>query len=168
MNYFLKIKKTYPPKSRGFLMVEVLVAISIITVSILSAMSVSQKSVFLFRQAFHTNQATFLLEEGAEVVRIVRDNAWSNISSLSPGTNYYTKFSGDTWTLTTVANDGVVGIFTRKVVLSNVNRDNVTKDIASVGTDDPATKLVTLTLSWPEGGTTVTKILEFYIIDIFS
>lgn len=147
-------------------MVEVLVAISIITVSILVAMNVAQKSVYLSRQALHTNQAAFLLEEGAEAVRIVRDDMWSNISSLTVGTTYYPTFSGGTWILSATPN--TIGIFTRTVMITSVNRDDNTQDIASVGTDDPKTKLVTLTVSWPEGGTTATKTLKFYIIDIFS
>lgn len=146
--------------------VEILVAASIITVSVLTATAVAQKSIFVSRQAFHTSQAAFLLEEGAEAVRIVRDNAWSNISSLTLGVNYYPIFSGGIWTLSAVANTS--GIFTRTITIANVNRDNTTKDISSAGVDDPQTKLVTVTVFWSEGGTTVTKTLQFYIIDIFS
>jgi len=153
-------------KNSGLMMVEILVAVSIITVSILVAMAVAQKSIYVSRQAFHATQATFLLEEGAEVARIVRDNAWSNISSLIAGTNYYLTFSEGTWTLSTTAN--TVGIFTRTVSVALVNRDNTTKDISLTGVDDPGTKLVTVSLSWPEGGTTITKTLQFYMINIFS
>lgn len=149
------------------MMIEVLIAASIITISILAAMSVAQQSIYVSRQAFHTTQATFLLEEGAEAVRIVRDNAWSNISSLTLGTNYYPTFTGGTWTLSSTAN--AVGIFTRTVVLTSVNRDDITKDIVeSGGTLDSGIKLVTITVSWLEGATTVTKNLQFYIVDIFS
>jgi len=148
--------------------VEILVAVSIITVSILAAMAVSQKSVYVSRQSFHATQSAFLLEEGSEVIRILRDNAWTNISGLTAGTDYYLKFSGGTWITSLTAADGIVDIFTRKVSIANVNRDNTTKDISATGTDDPATKLVTVTVSWPEGGTTITKTLQFYIINIFS
>ncbi|TSC78050.1 MAG: Uncharacterized protein G01um101424_184 [Parcubacteria group bacterium Gr01-1014_24] len=150
---------------KGFMTIEILVAASIITVSILAAMAVAQKSVYVSRQAFHASQVAFLLEEGAEAVRILRDNAWSNISSLNSGTNYYPAFSGGTWILSSTAN--TVGIFTRTVVIASVNRDNTTKDIGSIGTDDPGTKLVTVTVSWLEGGITITKTLPFYIINIF-
>lgn len=150
----------------GFMMVEILVAVSIITASILASMTVSQKSIYVARDSFHATQAAFLLEEGAEVVRIVRDNAWSNISGLSAGTNYYPTFSGGTWTLSSTSN--TVGIFTRTVTKTSVNRDNTTKDIAGSGTDDPGTKLITVTVSWVEGGVTIIKTLPFYITDIFS
>ncbi|MFH1200878.1 MAG: hypothetical protein V1484_00920 [bacterium] len=153
-------------KNKGFMIVEVLITASIITVSILAAMAVAQKSIYISRQAFHTTQAGFLLEEGAEAVRLLRDNAWSNISSLSVGTNYYPTFSSGTWMLSTVSNS--VGIFTRTISVANVNRDNTTKDISITGTDDLGTKLITVIVSWPEGGIIVTKILQFYIADIFS
>ena len=153
-------------KNSGFMVVEILVAASIITISILAATAVAQKSIYVSRQAFHATQAAFFLEEGAETVRILRDNAWTNISSLSAGTNYYPTFSGGIWTLSTTPN--AVDIFTRTVSITNVNRDNTTKDISVTGTDDPGTKLVTVTASWTEGGVVITKTLQFYIINIFS
>ena len=157
-----KISKNY-----GYMMVEIMVAAAIITGSVLATMAVAQKSVYVSFQALHLSQAGFLLEEGAEAVRIVRDNAWSNISGLTIGTNYYPTFSGGTWTLSTTSN--TVGIFTRIVTFTNVNRDNTTKDIVSSGgTVDNRTKLVAVTVSWMEGGATVTKTLQFYIIDVFS
>ena len=85
---------------------------------------------------------------------------------LTVGTNYYPTFSSNTWTLSTTPN--TVDIFTRTVTIAPVNRDNTTKDISSTGTDDPGTKLVTITVSWPEGGVTVNRTLQFYIINIFS
>ncbi|KKT01030.1 MAG: hypothetical protein UV76_C0003G0006 [Candidatus Nomurabacteria bacterium GW2011_GWA2_43_15] len=148
------------------MVIEILVAVSIITVSILAAMAVSQKSIYVSRQALHATQASFLLEEGAEAVRISRDNAWANISSLVVDINYYPTFSAGTWMLLETPN--TVGIFTRTVSITNVNRDNITKDIEENGADDPGTKLVTVTVSWPEGGVTVTKTLRFYVMDIFS
>ena len=149
-------------------MVEIVVAVSIITVSVLAVMAVAQKSIYVSRQATHTLEASFLLEEGAEAVRITRDNAWSNISGLSNATTYYPKFSSSTWALATTASDGTVGIFSRKVNIASVNRDNTTNDIAASGTDDTGTKLMTVTVSWLEGSTTVSKTLSFYIMDIFS
>lgn len=147
--------------------VEVLIATSIITISILAAMAVTQKSVYVSRQAFHTAQAGFLLEEGAEATRIFRDNAWTNISGLTADADYYPAFSGGTWILS--ATPDTVGIFTRIVNVSNVNRDNTTKDIVnSGGTLDVGTKLITVIVSWPEGGVILTKTLQFYLTNIFS
>ena len=148
------------------MVIEVLIAASIISVSILAATAVAQKSVYVSRESLHITQAGFLLEEGAEAVRIVRDNAWSNVSSLALNTNYYPTFSGGTWTLSSTAN--TVGIFTRTVSVASVMRDNTTKDISSSGTVDTGTKLITVKVSWNEGGSTLSKTLSFYIMNIFS
>ena len=148
------------------MMVEVIVASSIILVSVLAAMSVAQRSIIVSRQASHTSQAAFLLEEGAESVRILRDNSWTNISSLNSDTTYYPVFSSNTWTLST--SPSFVGIFTRSINIENVNRNASTQDISDSGVNDPGTKLITVTVSWTEGGQTITKTLPFYIADIFS
>lgn len=151
--------------SGGFMIVEIIVAVAIIVLSVLAAMTVTQKSISVSRQALHVSQATFLLEEGAEVVRVLRDNAWSNISSLSVGTNYYPTFSSS-WTLST--SPSTVDIFTRTVTIANVNRDATSGDIITSGVDDPGTKLITVTISWAESGQAMSKTLSFYIMDIFS
>jgi len=136
-------------KNKGFMAVEILVAASIITISVLAATAVAQKSIYVSRQAFHATQAAFLLEEGAENARITRDNAWANVTGLNSSEQ--------------------IGIFTRTVVASNVNRDNTTKDIVeNGGTLDNGTKLITVNVSWVEGGVIVAKTLKFYITNIFS
>lgn len=152
--------------NKGFMMVEILVAASIISVSILTAMAVAHKSIYVSRQSLHASQASYLLEEGAEVVKILRDNSWNNITALTVNTNYYPTFSSPNWSLSATPN--AVGIFTRTVTVANVKRDDNTKDISSVGSDDAGTKLVTVTVSWSEGGVVVNKTLSFYLLDIFS
>lgn len=166
MKNISKTKQLSLLPSRGFLTIEVLIGIFIITISILASMAVVQKSIYISRQALHFSQANFLLEEGAEVIRINRDDDWSNISSLLLNTDYYPLFSSGSWSLSTTPN--TVGIFTRKINIANVNRDDTTDDISSIGTEDSGTKLVTVTVSWVEGGTTISKTLSFYILDIFS
>ena len=148
------------------MMVEVVVVASIIVVSILAAMSVTQKAIYVSRQSLHISEASFLLEEGAEIVRIYRDNSWSNISSLNIGINYYPSFVNNAWVLSTVPS--TLGIFTRTVSIANVNRDASTEDIAGSGVNDPGTKLITIIVSWTEGGDIINKTLSFYIMDIFS
>jgi Tfp pilus assembly protein PilV len=153
-------------QQKGFMMVEIIIVASIVVVFVLGAMAVAQKSISLSRQSLHVSQANFLLDEGAESVRIVRDNAWSNITSLTSGANYYPTFSGGTWTLSSTSN--TVGNFTRKVMVENVNRNNSTQDIAASGTNDPNTKLVTVTVTWTEGATSMARTISFYITNIFS
>lgn len=151
--------------NKGFMMVEILVAISIITVSILAAMSVTGKSIYIARESLHQAQVAFLLEEGSEAVRIMRDNAWSNIYDLDSTKDYYPVFSDGTWILSIIPSQ--VGIFTRKINIATVYR-NAEDNIFTSGTLDNGTKKITVTVSWNEGGQIITKTLAFYISDIFS
>jgi len=154
-------------KQKGFMIIEVLVAASIIAMSVLAASNVAQKSVNVSRQAFHSAQAAFLLEEGAEAVRIYRDNAWSNISGMTIGSDYYASFSGGTWIFSTTPS--TIDRFTRKIVVSDVYRDSTSQDIVSSGgVLDTGTKFVTITVSWYQGSVLVSKTLQFYLADIFS
>jgi len=153
---------------QGSLMVEVIVVVSIVTVSILVALTVAQKSIYLARQSLHHSQSAFLLEEGAEAVKVIRDNAWSGISSLTLSTDYYLSFSGGTWTTWTLSTTpSQVGAFTRRIVFSSAYRD-ANQDLAPSGTLDDQTRLVTVTVSWTEGAQTLSKTLQFYLTDLFS
>lgn len=155
-------------RQKGFSIVEVVIASAIISASLLAIIGISQQSLVASRRALNTYVASTLLEEGAESVRIVRDSAWTNISSLSPATTYYPLFSSGAWSLTTTASDGVVGIFSRTVTVSAVNRDASDDIVSSGGTADAGTKLVTVTVSWNEGGTVASKTISFYVSDLFS
>lgn len=147
------------------MLVEVIVVAAIISIAVLAASAVAQKSIYLARQSLHQSEAAFLLEEGAEATRIIRDNAWSGISGLTLSTDYYLSFSGGTWTFSTTPNQ--VGIFTRKVVFSSAYRDG-NQNLASSGTADNQTRFVAVTVSWEEGGQTISKTLQFYLTDLFS
>ena len=153
--------------SRGFVLVEVLIACAIISTITFAIFSGAQKGIGLSNLALHQIQASFLLEEGAESVRAIRDTSWATISNLTLGTTYYLSYDTNLnlWSLTTTPN--VVDSFTRTVVLEAVNRDS-TDDISVSGTNDPRTKKVTVTVSWLEGGKSTSKILSFYLADIFS
>jgi Tfp pilus assembly protein PilV len=133
-------------KNKGSMMVEIIIAATIISISVLAAISVANRSIIVAHQALHMSQAAFLLEEGAENTRIARDNNWNNIVSLNSSEQ--------------------IGIFTRTIVASSVNRNVSTGDIGS-GSDDSGTKLITVTVSWNQTGRLVTKTLKFYISNIF-
>jgi len=165
-NFFKNSRSKKIKRNQGVLLVEVMVVASIITVAFIAILTVTSKASSVSRQALHTTQANFLLEEGAEVARMLRDNDWSNISSLVVGTDYYPTYSAGVWSLSVTPN--TVGGFTRKVNIASVTRDSTSSDIASSGVVDEGTKLVTVTVTWLEGSNTVSKTLSFYLMDIFS
>ena len=167
------MKTSYKKKySKGFTLVEVLVACAIISTSTFALMSAATKGIQLSNQALRQTQASFLLEEGAEAVKSIRDASWANISSLTLDTNYYLTFNTgtNTWSLGTIAVGTIDGLFTRTVVLSGVSRDGNDDIVTSGGTyDDTRTKKVTVNVSWPlSDASTSSKDLSFYISDIFN
>lgn len=157
---------------KGFSLVEVLIACAVISISIIALMSASTKGIQLSNEALRQTQANLLLEEGAEAVKSIRDASWTNISSITPNTNYYLTFNTgtNTWSLGTTAVGAIDSIFTRIIVLSGVSRD-INDDIVSSGGsyDDARTKKVTVTVSWPSiDNSASSKDLSFYISDIFN
>ncbi|KKS45094.1 MAG: hypothetical protein UV08_C0009G0004 [Parcubacteria group bacterium GW2011_GWA2_42_18] len=149
---------------RGFSLVEVLVAVTIITIAFIAVLSASTRGVVLARLALEETQVSFLLEEGAEAVKFARDLNWSNISALTLSADYHPEWGANGWTI--VSGSGVSGEFTRKIQFTSAYRDSY-DDLASSGTVDSGTRKVTVSVAWFNGVATVTKNLEFYITDIF-
>ena len=154
------------------MMVEIIVATSIIAVSVLACLIVAQKSISLSIRAVHTTEAAYLLEEGAESVKIFRDsNTWANFVTLFNTSSVYCMAGTvPNWAtaLPTTSPCTEVGIFTRTINVANVNRDATTGDIVSSGGAlDSGTKLFTVTVGWLEGGSQITKTLKFYVTNLF-
>jgi prepilin-type N-terminal cleavage/methylation domain-containing protein len=160
-DFFEKQKR----QNKGFTLVEILIAVAIITVSTLAAMSVASRAILTAHQSLYLTQTAFLLEEGGEVARLLRDNAWANIANLNPGTDYYPIYSGGAWTLSTSPSQ--IGRFTRTVIVAPVNRD-ANDDIAVAGTNDPGTRLITVNVAWLENGNNFSRSLSFYLSNIFN
>lgn len=161
----------YKPNKKlntGVSLIEAVVGIGIIVIAMLGIISAYQ--YFLKSGLANTEkiQAVFLLEEGIEVMRYLRDDSWSNISNLSTTTNYYLNFSGTNWSTTTTPTP--VFIFTRTVSLSDVYRKDsddtiVASSSSEAKTFDPNTRLITISVSYPLSGDMT---LSTYLSDIFN
>lgn len=162
------MKKTLKKYIAGIALVEVLVASSLISITTLAVIFSAQKGLTLSSRALHEVQAAYLLEEGAEAVKTIRDTNWTTISNLSLATNYYLSFDTitNTWSLSTTPNT-IDSVFTRTIVLDSVYRDS-NDDIASSGTLDTRTKKVTVNISWASSGGAQSKNISLYIADIFN
>lgn len=165
----LNNRKKFSISKAGFTLVEVLIACSIISVSTLSLMHGAQKGITLSSDALSKSQASFLLEEGAEAVKSIRDDNWVTISNLSLNTPYYLFFNTATskWELVN-SNLLVDDIFERSITVSSVERNSDDDIVASGGTEDLGTKKVVVTVSWNSSGRQMSKSLSFYLADIFN
>ncbi len=166
----MKIKLSFKNNlnKKGFVLVEVVIATALISILALALVSVTQKSLQLSDRALKQAQAGYLLEEGAEAVKTIRDNDWSDISGLVIGTNYYLYYDTNTdlWSLSTTTNS-IDNIFTRTIVLNSAYRDG-NDDLAISGTTDTGVREVAVNVSWSTSSGVVNKNLSFYVTDLFN
>jgi Tfp pilus assembly protein PilV len=165
-------------KNLGFTIVEVLFACAIISLSMFALMQTAQKGIQLSNFAIRKTQASLLTEEGAEVVKSIRDNNWATIANLNLDVPYHLFFntSTKTWSLDASSTNltgcipsyPIDSIFNRTIVVSAVGRDANDDILETGGTTDIRTKKVTVTTSWPSPGSNSSKSLSFYISDIFD
>ncbi len=178
MKYYLNKKRRRINRNRGFTIVEVIVACAIISMTTLALMSTTQKGIELSSRAVRQVQANYLLEEGAEAVKSIRDNNWGDIANLTLNNQYSLFFDTNTnlWLLsspppipmTNTPKYPIDSVFNREIVISPVYR-NSNDDISKTGVLDNGTKKITVTVSWASSsGGVISRSLVFYLANIFN
>ncbi len=166
-NLKLYISTSAHKKTGGFALVELVVAIGIITTILFSALQFINTVTRAMRTERYIREATLLLSEGEDAVKFLRDASWSaNISPATLETTYYLSFSGSNWTLTT-SNPGIINNhYTRTVIFHQVLRDVSGNIVQSGGLADANSRRVTATLSWQgvSGPQTISN--DFYVNNI--
>lgn len=153
-------------KKRGFALIEVLVAVVILTSASLGIVTVASRYLSISQDNIKSYQASLATQEAIEAVKIIRLSGWSSITSLSTGTNLGISWNGSEWTIGGTPTANTQG-FTRTIVVSDIYRD-VNDDIVTTGgTLDTGTKKFTITNSWSSSGQTKSQVVEFYIANIF-
>ena len=167
----MKIKHKY---NRGLGLMEIVIGTAIISLSLVGL--VTAFNVFMRTGFSNTNkiQAAYIMEEGVEAVRYLRDSGWSsNISALTSGVPYYLLFDGSDWdtTLTKVLIDNK---FERNVTIADVYRRDSDDDIVDVSSADPKTLdsntiKGTVKVSWEGSGSAQNEISTVvYFTDFFN
>ena len=150
-----------PPNNQsGFGLVEIVVAVTIITiVSIFISLTITQviqaRTVML-----QDTHKLYLAEEGYEMVRFLRDDSWSAISSLSYDQAYY--FDSSTTTIALSVDPEVIGQYTRSFRLLPVYRSGAGEivDGGEIGaTIDEGSRFVRVHVVDDNGTTTVEAIM---------
>jgi hypothetical protein len=153
---------------KGFSLAEAVVAVSLCLVVLLSLFGVWTMVLSYSLSGTARVQATYLLEEGVEVMRILRDDGWStNIAPINSEEDFYLEFDGSSWNISDT-NQFVDAIFERKVVLADTYRDENDSITLSGGTLDTNTKKVTVSVAWFSKGATTTRELSTYLTNVFS
>lgn len=151
-------------KKNGFGLLEVVISVSFVALFFTRFIMDGTFFVHKSHQSLNETRASFLLEEGAEVVRFIRDTSWQNIADLTPGTIYYLTWNGGKWA-TTTDYVKIDSLFYRKFTVTPVNRD-ANDDIAVSGTDDPGTKRINLSVEWVAPISTTTNTMQLYLTNI--
>jgi Tfp pilus assembly protein PilV len=151
-------------QSTGFGILEILIGSAAIALSLLGIMFVFKNAIDVTTRNTRTIQASYLLEEGVEAVKIMRDAGWANITDLTMGVDYFFDFTGTTWA-TSTTNVFTDGVFERTFVVLAVYRD-ANEDITESGAFDPDTKEIVVSVGWSDGAATTTKTLATYITNI--
>jgi type II secretory pathway pseudopilin PulG len=149
---------------KGFFLIEVVVASSVIAVVLILLLGSIQDMVEVSQRSLERTKASFLIEEGAEAVKSIRDDSWTTISALSTDTPYYLSWNGSQWTLSTTASS--IDQYTRTIVFSTVSRDSNDDIVSSGGTLDTDAKKAAITVSWTVPSGTQTEDTQFYIFNI--
>lgn len=154
---------------RGVGMIEAMVVITIMSVAFAAILSAA---VFFMRGGmFATDQvqALFLLDEGVEAVRFLRDEGYTtNIDPLVGSGVFYIEPVTNGWTSTTT-NNLILGKYTRTMEVTEVYRRDSDDDIVPVSsgdpkTLDPGTVRLLVTVSW---GTSEVESIS-YITDLYE
>lgn len=155
-------------KNKGAALIEVVIATALISIITIALVSVTQQSLQLSDRSLKQAQASFLLEEGAEAVKTIRDDSWAAITSVALDTDQYLSFNTGTnkWSLSSTPST-IDNIFTRTVVVSEAFRDG-SGDLADSGTADSSTRKVVVTVSWTASSGSLSKSLSFYVLDLFN
>ena len=145
---------------------EAIIAIAVMSIVVSGVISVFP---FLLKSGLTTLdriQATLLLEEGIESIKLMRDSSWhNNIEPLTAGYSYYFEFATSTWRATTTS-IVVDDLFYRTFVLESVSRDSNEDIVSNGGTLDPDTKKVTVSISWTKQGITTTRSISSYVMNL--
>lgn len=153
----------------GFTLIEIVLAVGMLTMSLISVNLYYKKVLDVSEVTTRHIQSGFLLEEGLEATKLLRDSGWTTkIAALSTTTTYYFYWSGTQWQATTTKQI-VENTFTRSFKLTDVKRD-ASDNIAAAGTYDPGTKKVTVYVVWSNrgGGAVSTDTAETYITNLFG
>ncbi len=154
---------------RGISIIEIIIASSIISLTVISISVAYGNFVYLSRQNTAKIQAALLLDEGSEAIKTMRGERWSNIASTTAGTTYYFAWMTDRWRATTTP-VVVDNMFYRTFVVSPVYRDASTFNILpdASGTLDTGSKKVDITVSWKDQDATSTRTSTIYVFNIYE
>jgi prepilin-type N-terminal cleavage/methylation domain-containing protein len=137
------MKKT---KNFGFSMVEILLALAIFSILVVSGASTVIQSFSVNRLGDEESFATLFAQEGLDAVRSIKNKGWSGFTSTDCTSGCGLDSSGGSWVYSGA--NTVRDKYTRVVTVSQVQRDSGGDIVESGGTPDPNTYKVVSSVDW--------------------
>ena len=145
----------------GVTLVEVVTGVAIVSI-ILIAIGFSIQTYIEARATLLVNlEATYLAEEGYEIIRSIRDENWSTLSAIPVNTTRYIAVSTTTRAITTTP-EVIDTDFRRSFKLQSVYRnatDDIVASTAPGATIDSDSLELEMSVAGPNGTTTLEAIL---------
>lgn len=149
--------------------IELVIAVFILGIFIFAFVGALNASLQVARSASAQTQARFLLEEGIEAARNIRDWDWDTIDLAATSTDYYLSFSSGRWSMATATTPLIDGMFERVLVFEDVFRDAASRDIVSSGgVWDRNIKKVTASASWQGKASEQSVSMSAYVANLFD
>lgn len=166
-------RSTVRSRSNGWSLVEVLVGVAVFLVVFTALLT----TLMFYLQSSLAGpdhiKSTYLMHEGAELVRIIRDDhGWEEkLAGLAPDTDYRLVQNNEGWELEAgeeVLADG----FGRRIRVEPVYRDQFSDDIVPAGSPngslDPNTALFVVEVSGPGFSGLSDRQMKFYLTNLFE
>lgn len=168
MSYFRNMKKRIN-KNRGSGLLEVVIVVSILSLVVTASTAAAQLYITYSMRNMNNVKAGYLLEEGVEVVKIMRDISWTtHIAPRNNGATTSIAFQSGSWGFGT-SSAVVDGTYRRTVRFDQAFRD-AGGDLDTSGSNEPDARLVTVTVEWndPVSKATTSKSLSTYVVNLFE
>ena len=147
--------KVSPRGKNGLSLIEILVAITIISTTLVSLLGLTSFALRITSSINQTNRANNIAQGLMEQVRNFRDGTLWNVDGLgivATNTDYYIQKSGTPLKWQPVEGTETIDVFTKKIVFEDVMRDANDDIITAGGINDPNTKKASVTVFWDERG----------------
>jgi len=151
-------------KKRGFGLLEIVIASAIITVSLGALILSFTNTLALEENNLRRTQAVFLAEEGLEMMRSLRASGWNNVSTHG---QYQVDCLSGACVLASPDGTLLSGLFNRVIEIAPAYRDSNDR-LTEVGTIDPDTVFVTVSVTWSTKGSEKTEVLQTYLTNILD
>ena len=151
--------------NKGQSLIELLVALGLAVTVMMMALGIMRFLIHLGANDPVTQAGAMAVRKQADSVIEASAGPWSAIATATPGTPYHvaTPTNGFTLAIGSVTST-INGIaYNNYVTVGSVMRSATDTIVIAGGTDDPATKKITVVSSWFYGGTPHTETIESYV-----